>query len=651
MHEIQATANMLTQGCFRRCWVILLVALVWTSGFGGQVLEAQEADSSSIHYELDLTQAITHYAKITMDAPAVGPVTQVMMATWTPGSYMVREYSRHIDQIEARDENGSPLPIEKISKNRWNIETGNARRFRLIYRLYCNEASVRTNMLNRNYAVINGAATFLTLADLQPRPHRVTVEIPDYWNESASSMRLVNDQPNRYQAVDYDELVDSPIVAGRLTTYPFEVAGVPHYLVNVGERPGWDAERAVADLAALVTEHQILWGTVPYDRYFFLNVFFPGGGGLEHDYSCLMMTSPFDVRDKSRYQGWLSLASHEFFHTWNIRRLRPRELVQYDYESEVYTPSLWIAEGLTSYYEDLLLARAGLISQDDFLKSLGKQISSVQKTDGRLIQSLRDSSHDAWIKFYGSAPNKRDTQISYYTKGAVVGFLLDMEIRSASAGAASLDDVLRAFYERYAGNVGYRAEDFRSVCSEFAGGDLSEWFRLAIDSTEELDYQTAVDWLGLNIGEYSPQVASSPGESEGESEPATPRRRRGPRPVPWIGVGQVDSPATLAGLADTDEIIGINGKRVTSLDSDLKQFEVGAPVTILIARDGELQELEVEIGSRPQSTDWSVSISRSATEPQRDALQAWLLSPSQPDSQDTTPEPAGEANSGQDSDQ
>jgi predicted metalloprotease with PDZ domain len=651
MHEIHAAMESPTQGRLRRYLVGLLLAMLWTGLFSERFLGAQEADSSSINYELDLNQAITRYARVTMDAPATGPVTQVMMATWTPGSYMVREYARHMDQIEARDENGSPLPIQKISKNRWNIETGNARRFRLIYRLYCNEASVRTNMLNRNYAVINGAATFLTLADLQPRPHRVAVEIPEYWNESASSMRLVSDQPNRYQAADYDELVDSPIVAGRLTTYPFEVAGVPHYLVNVGERAGWDAERAVKDLAALVAEHHRLWGTVPYDRYFFLNVIFPGGGGLEHDYSCLMMTNPFDVRETPKYQGWLSLASHEFFHTWNIRRLRPQELVRYDYESEVYTPSLWIAEGLTSYYEDLLLARAGLISQDDFLKSLGKQISSVQKTEGRLIQSLRDSSHDAWIKFYGSAPNKKDTQISYYTKGAVVGFLLDMEIRSASEGTANLDDVLRVFYERYAGDVGYRAEDFRDVCSEFAGKDLSDWFRLAIDSTEELDYQTAADWLGLNIGEYSPQVAAFPDESEAEDEPATPRRRRGPRPVPWIGVGQVDSPATLAGLADTDEIIGINGKRVTTLDNDLKEFEVGAKVTILIAREGELQELEVEIGSRPQPADWNVSIVREPTGPQQLALKSWLLSDSPTDSQDTNAESLEKASSIKDSDQ
>lgn len=636
---------------YRPSALVLAICVLVTlpSGLSNHALQGQETNLVGIDYQVDLSQAITRYVTVTMETIAAGPTTQLMMATWTPGSYLVREYAQHVDRIKASDFAGNPLPLEKTRKNRWEVQTTPGERFRITYRLYCNEPSVRTNLVNRTCAVINGAATFITVPEYQQSPHRVKFLLPDYWNESASAMARVDGQPNHYRAANFDELVDSPVVAGRITTYPFEVGGVPHFLVNVNEKAGWDAETAVKDLAAVVAAHQAFWGVVPYDRYYFLNVFVSGGGGLEHDHCCLMMDGQFEVRDKTQYFDWLSLASHEFFHTWNVRRLRPKALVKYDYETEVYTPALWIAEGLTSYYEDLLLVRAGIMTRDEFLKSLGRQISSLQKTDGRLVQTLRDSSHDAWIKFYGSASNKKDSQISYYTKGAVVGFLLDMEIRASSGGINSLDSVMREFYQRYAGQVGYTVQDFRDLCSQHAGKDLTEWLRLAVDTTEELDYQTAADWLGIQIGDYKPsqrtgneingersqeveqtdQTTASldnnapRNSAENQTQPSR-SRRRGPKPAPWIGVGVPDSPATLAGLADTDEIIGINGKRVSSLDNDLKRHQIGETVKLLIARDGELMEIDVVIGSRAPTTDWSVTVSKDATEPQQNALRQWL---------------------------
>ncbi|MEQ1905054.1 MAG: hypothetical protein ABL888_12775, partial [Pirellulaceae bacterium] len=479
---------------------IVLFFILGTSFCDGAPIQTSESGPA---YKVDLSQSLTHYATIIMEADSTGPETQLMMATWTPGSYLVREYARHVDHISATDADGKSLPLEKISKNRWSVKTGDAKRFKLNYRLYCNEASVRTNSLGVSYAVLVGAATFITVPEQLDRSHRVSLTLPKGWTESKSAMLPAGEEPNSYSAANFDELVDSPIVAGNVVTYPFEVAGVKHYLVNVNQTEGWDGEKAVADLGKIVAEHHKVWGVVPYDRYYFLNVFSGTGGGLEHDNCCLMMSSKFDVREEARYKSWLGLCSHEFFHTWNVRRLRPKALVKYNYEAETYTPSLWIAEGLTSYYEDLLVARAGLLNQEEAIKNLAGQIGGVQRTEGRLVQSLRDSSHDAWIKFYRPAPNTGDTQISYYTKGAVVGFLLDMKIRSASHGAKSLDDVLRVFYEKFA-TTGYEPQDFRSLCNEAAGEDLTEWFRIAVDSTEELDYQTAADWLGLKIGDFRP---------------------------------------------------------------------------------------------------------------------------------------------------
>ncbi len=585
-------------------------------------------------YNVDLSQALTHYATITMEADSTGQETQLMMATWTPGSYLVREYARHVDHISATDAEGKSLSLEKTSKNRWSVKTGEAKRFKLTYRLYCNEASVRTNTLGVSYAVLVGAASFITIPEQLNRSHRVSLMLPKDWTESKSAMLPGGEDPNSYVAANFDELVDSPIVAGNVVTYPFEVAGIKHHLVNVNQTAGWDGEKAVADLAKIVAEHHKVWGVVPYDRYYFLNVFSGTGGGLEHDNCCLMMSSKFDVRDESKYKSWLGLCSHEFFHTWNVRRLRPKALVKYNYEAETYTPSLWIAEGLTSYYEDLLVARAGLLTQEEAIKNLAGQIGGVQKTEGRLVQSLRDSSHDAWIKFYRPAPNTGETQISYYTKGAVVGFLLDMKIRSASSGTKSLDDVLRVFYEKFAA-TGYEPQDFRNLCNEAAGQDLNEWFRVAVDTTDELDYQTASDWLGLKIGDFRPanfveeesNSATDDSKATAEKQAKKAAAKAEPKVSRWIGIGKPNSPATKAGIADSDEILAINRKRTGNVETDIQKFEVGDPIEILLARNGELQAVLVVVGGKPTVPDWSVAVIKTPAEAQKAQLAAWLHQP------------------------
>ncbi len=268
--------------------------------------------------------------------------------------------------------------------------------------------------------------------------------------------------------------------------------------MNVGESGYWDGSKAATDLSKVVAAHHEMWGAVPYQRYLFLNVICGRGGGLEHDNSALLMTSIWSFRDEERYKDWLSLASHEFFHAWNVRRLRPKGLVKYDYESETYTPSLWIAEGVTSYYEDLLLVRAGLFSKKEFLDRLNKNIDGVQKTPGRTKQSLSESSYDAWIKFYRPDENSSNTRISYYSKGAVVAFLLDTKIRELTDGVKSLDDVMRTMYQRYQ-ESGYEPADFRRVVNEIAGEDLSQWFASAVDSTDELDFSPVHNWFGLEF--------------------------------------------------------------------------------------------------------------------------------------------------------
>ena len=556
-----------------------------------------------------------------MTAESTGPQTQVMMPVWTPGSYLVREYARHIDYFEVADPDGNALPFKKISKNRWQIETGSNKKFSIRYRLYCNESSVRTNWVGRSYAMLNGAPTFLTVPEQMGAPHRVRLIMPDQWERSATSLRSVEGKSHEYLARNFDEIVDSPIVAGNVESYPFIVDGIVHQLVVVNDKGSWDGKRAAKDLAKVVTAHQEMWGVTPYDRYLFINVLDAGGGGLEHDYSCLMMASSSAMRDERSYQRWLSLASHEFFHTWNVRRLRPKALVQYDYESEIYTPSLWVAEGVTSYYEDLLLVRAGLMSESEFIGTLAGSIRGVQRREGRLVQSLRDSSHDAWIKYYRPAANSSSTQVSYYTKGAVVAFLLDAKIQSASDGKHSLDDVMRKLYQSKAGDVGYTPEDFRGLCSEMAGQDLSDWFKIAVDSAEELDYQSMADWFGLDVGD----IKANTGDSSSRGSNSSSRRRR---QSPWIGVGQPNSPASKAGLADSDEILAVNDQRLTgSIESKARDFEIGEPIKVLISRDGKIEEVLLVVGARPQLPSYGLSIAKKPTDQQKRNLANWLQAP------------------------
>lgn len=615
-------------------YFFVLLLLFQTGAAHG--LNAKQDESATIAYEVDLADVKNHYIQVRMRAPATGETTELMLPAWTPGSYLMREYARNIDSLTAETVDGKPLSIEKVRKNRWQVNTKGLKEFIVNYRLYCREASVRTNFVNHEYAVLNGAPTFLTVPERMDSKHEVTLKMPPHWQRSATALRPSSEKANVYTAENYDEIVDSPIVAGNLRFYPFQVAGISHVLVNVGEQGNWDGEQAAKDLAKLVAAHHEIWGTIPYQQYHFLNVIGNGGGGLEHDNSCLVMTGRWSYRDKSRYKRWLSLASHEFFHTWNVRRLRPRPLVTYDYENEVYLKSLWIAEGVTSYYENLALARAGLISTRELLSNLSQDIQTVQSTPGRKKQSLKESSYDTWIKFYRPDENSSNTRISYYSKGAVVAFLLDAKIRSMTDGQKSLDDVMRLMFERYE-KTGYLPSDFRSVASEVAGEDLNPFFAATVDRTDDLDFDEALLYFGMNFsGRPRP---TNPGDEQKKPSKTTEMTVS---KIPWLGARTSDnivtsvvaeSPATEAGLNPDDEILAINDYRVSgSVDSWVNKFKVGDEVDFLVARGGRLLRLPVTLAPRPNNT-WRLTTDRKPSDEQKESLKAWAegSQPPQPD--------------------
>ena len=648
----------------------LLVAMFATFAQAAFPLQPQEAE---IGYEVDFSETQNHYLHVTARFDTNKPKTELMMATWAPGSYLIREYARHIDSMTVTDQDGNPVEFEKTKKNRWMLQTKGVQSVTLKYRLYCNEMTVRTNWTGKAYSMINGAPTFITPVGDRKKTHSVKLNLPKRWKRSACALDTPNG-PHEYSANSYDELVDNPIVAGNIQVYPFDIDGVPHQLINVGESGYWDGVKAAVDLKKMVKAQQEIWGNVPYKKYLFINMIAEAGGGLEHDNCTLIMTSRWHFRDKKKYQDWLSLASHEFFHTWNVRRLRPKSLLRYDYENEMFTRSLWVAEGVTSYYEDLALVRSGLITRQEYLKRLSSTIEKVQAKPGRKVQSLTEASFDTWIKFYRPDENSNNTRVSYYAKGTVAAFLLDAKIRTVTKGKRSLDDVMRTMYQEYS-ESGYTQEEFRETASEVAGVDLSEWFVKAIDSTEELDF-SEVGVLGVEVADLASK-ASGPKrkgakvkkkkslklaeETDGDQPAKTakkgqknksnnkrkqvksqakvaPKDKPNKRdPKPWVGVGGTasgnsmivssvapDSPAYKAGIQTDDELIAVNDFRLDGrISGRLEQFEVGEPLEILLSRRGELLRIEVTPAAKTKF-DWSLRFVKEPNKRQKRSQASWL---------------------------
>ena len=548
-----------------------------------------------INYTVRIPAPQTHYVEVEARVPTgAQPRVELMMAVWTP--YVIREYAKNLEEVTARTADGRPLAIEKSRKNRWRIETDGADPVVVSYKVYCHVMGVQDNWVDDEFALLNGAPTFLTLADGVARPHDVRIVLPSAWKTTVTGMPPVPGDRGHYRAPDYESLVDSPIVAGNPAVHEFTVEGRPHYLVDVGEDGVFDGERAAADLARIVRADARMWGGLPYDQYLFLNMLTGGGGGMEHSNSTALMSDRWNTRTRRNYLRWLDLASHEFFHAWNVKRLRPAELTPGEYETEPYTTSLGIAGGFTSYYGPLMVRRAGLCTEEELLASLSRTIRELQTTPGRLVESLSLSSFDTWIKFYHPDENSENTAISYYTKGAVAGFLLDARVRTATAGAKSLDDVMRLALARNPVRAGYTPAAFRAAASEVAGTDLSAWFARVFDSTAELDYREALDWFGLRFADEPPGKQAWLG--------ADTKVEDGRLLVTRIPRG---TPAYAAGIDTGDEIVAFGDFRVRPADWErqLANYHPGDRLPLLLARRGRLVPVTVTLGAEPAAA-WTL---------------------------------------------
>lgn len=568
--------------------------------------------TEGVLYTFDFSNRASQYLTVRAVFP-VAPNTplHLAMATWTPGSYLIREYSRNVENLTAQTLEGTPLSPTKISKNQWTIPSADTEFIEISYDLYAHELSVRGNWIEQDFAVLNGAPTFIydrahpkRQAFIQPNP-------PSDWSGVHTALPQKN---GRYVAADLDTLIDSPWLMGETKTYAFDIDGVPHKLVNWGEVDVWDGDKSAADVESIVQAEIDFWGHVPYTHYLFLNVIAQRSGGLEHKNSTLMMTNRWNTDKRETYLNWLGLVSHEFFHTWNVKRLRPLALGPFDYETETYTRSLWISEGITSYYDDLILARAGLMNETEYLKKLSKQMMQFQTKPGRKTRSLEDVSMDAWIKHYRKDENSLNTAISYYSKGAVVGWLLDMEIRRSTKGVSSLDDVMRRAAKDFSGPSGFTPLDFQHIAEEICGRELNTFFDAYVRGTTELDYTPALQWLGLQF--------EVPADNDNVWLGLETSSGHGSARIDSI---HKESPAFTANLISGDELLAVNGFRVSSgtLNDRIKTLSKGEDITLLVARRGKVFEVKIK-GQQPPRTTWTLKVDGQTDKGSQKRRSHWL---------------------------
>jgi predicted metalloprotease with PDZ domain len=450
----------------------------------------------------------------------------LMLPVWSPGFYGLGDYARNVHEFAARTPEGTALTVDKPKSNHWVVATNGAPAIVISYKLLCRSTFVTGSWVGPGFAVINGPSTFITLTEKAERPHEVHLELPPAWKQSITSLDHAPDgRPNHYRGPNYDVFIDSPIVAGTISTHEFEVGGSKHVLADFGDLGAWNGEAAAGKIKLFVDEHRrFLGGTLPFKRYVFLNAFRGGQGGLEHLNSSLL-SSPRGPTTSEATLRWLKYVSHEYFHAINVKRLRPVELGPFDYEQLPQTPSLWISEGLTTYYGDLAVVRSGVGSAEDFLAGVSGRIRTLQTSPGRLLQTLEQASLSSGVSSSSGVGGNRNATISYYDKGPIVGLLLDARIRRATNDRRSLDDGMRLAIRRYSGARGFTPEEFQQTMREVAGVDLSAFFKTTLVSTDELDYREMLDWFGLKFAE--PESADAARAWRLEVNPAaTPDQQR-----------------------------------------------------------------------------------------------------------------------------
>lgn len=554
--------------------------------------------AGEVRHTLSYPKSRQQLILVRSEFPVSTSVTELIMPNWTPGSYLIRDYAANVDRISAVSEDGTELRVQKISKDRWQVNTSQLDTLVVYYDVFTPKLNVSSSWVSRAFSLINGASVFLYTEQSRNLPQLLEVESDADRGEVFTAMPL-DQQGGVYRAADYDELVDNPVAVARAPTYRFTYQDQEYVLLNVGENESWDGSQAARDVEKIVAETQLFWGTNPLQRpYWFLNFAVEAKGGLEHDHSTVIMTGRRQMRDRDDYIKWLSVVAHEFFHVWNVRHMRPAELAPYDYQHEQYTSQLWLAEGLTSYYDNLLMSRAGLIEPEEYMELLARDIHRLETTPGRLLRPVTEASIDTWIRHYQPNSNSVNNTISYYTKGAVIGFVLDAYLRKKSRGRHDLDEVMRKMYSLYSSKP-YASDAFEQVVIDVGGAEAGAFLQSLVTTTTDPDVDAALDWYGLKLKRGS---VSEDGQVKGAGGEVPLQSGFGviwdeAKPGLIIKSVLVGSSGAGAGLMPGDEILAIGSERLTidSLESLMNSFHPGEETTLLMSRRGRIISLDIKL--------------------------------------------------------
>ena len=584
-------------------------------------------------YTIIPKHSAAHLFEVTVSIDQPDPAGQrFMLPTWIPGSYMIREFARNIITLSAAC-GGTPVAVEKIDKTTWQCAPCQAgtESLTLTYEVYAWDLSVRAAHLDDTHGFFNASSVFLMPDGYRDAPCAVTISAPATWRiatalcktpamagiaeqfalETPAHRGLSKNIPHHFYAADYDELIDHPVEMGTFTHATFEACGVQHHIAITGKHRA-DMARLCVDFKKICEAQIRLFEpesqAAPFREYWFLiMVVSDGFGGLEHRASTALIVGRDDLplahvpTVTPGYRKMLSLTSHEYFHTWNVKRIKPERFIDYDLFNENYTRQLWFFEGFTDYYDDLMLARAGLITPLEYLEVEAENIGRVLSQSGRLKQSVTDSSFDAWTKYYRQDENAPNAIVSYYQKGAIVGMALDLTIRQRTDGAKSLDDVMRTLWNEYGkSNIGVPERALETIAETATGLDLKAFFAEAIYSTGDIALAPLLGYVGIDIGTRVPGINKA-----GDPLPPTIGARIGADTNGDAKLAQVfdGGAAQEAGLSAGDTIVAIDGLRVTghNIERRIKSYAAGSTLEFIAFRRDEMMRFNVTLQAQPAS--------------------------------------------------
>ncbi|MEL6927584.1 MAG: M61 family metallopeptidase [Cyanobacteria bacterium J06600_6] len=573
------------------------------------------SQQASLHYQVGMSQPASHLFEVCLQVSNWrSPTLDLKMPVWTPGSYLVREYARHVQDFSA-DDGRNQLASRKLGKNYWQVDTEGVSEVKVSYRVYANNLTVRTNHLDATHGYFNGAALFFLVPGLEQEAIEVKIVLPQADWQIATTLPQIKDRANTFIAQDFDTLVDTPFEIGIHSVYDFDVLGKPHSYVVWGQG-NVKPEQVIADTAKVIEVEAEMFGGLPYEQYLFLlHLSGSGYGGLEHKDCCTLNYPRFNFRDRQKYERFIQLVAHEFFHLWNVKRIRPKALEKFDYEVENYTTSLWFCEGTTSYYDILIPLRAGIYNRKACLKNLSDDINKYLNINGRKVQPLGESSYDAWIKLYRRNEYSDNNQISYYLKGQQVSLLLDLLIRAKHQNKRSLDDVMRLMWSRFGQEeIGFSETQLRETIAEVAETDLSDFFTRYIETTEELPFDKYLNPFGLYLKTVNDADIPYLGikvQSENNRE--------------VIKFVASQSPAALAGIDGKDELLAIDGIKADAktLNERLKNYQAQDTIQVTVFHQDQLKTVAVTL-AESQSNRYELAIKEDLSPEQQQNLTGWL---------------------------